>query len=168
LKRIFTYLLVVVLPTIVFTQNLRLKDTIIKGKVVSITDGDTFKLLSQDSTLHRIRIANVDCPEKKQPFSTKAKQFSSNAVFGKYVKVDVLSTDRYGRLIGIVIYNDSLNLNHELVKHGMAWHYVKYSTDSILQSIEDNAKASKIGLWQDINAIPPWEWRSNRRKKSKN
>ncbi|WNH09902.1 thermonuclease family protein [Thalassobellus suaedae] len=142
------------------------KSTIlINGKVTAITDGDTFKLLTQDSILHRVRIANIDCSERKQPFSKRAKQFTSNAVFGKMIKVEVLNKDRYGRLIGLVFYNDSLTLNHELVKHGLAWHYVKYSKDTILQSLEDKARKDKIGLWQDPNSIPPWEWRANKKKK---
>jgi endonuclease YncB( thermonuclease family) len=141
------------------------KDTI-TGKVVAITDGDTFKLLTKDSILHRIRIANIDCPEKKQPFSKRAKQFTSEAIFGKNVKVEILNTDRYGRYIGIVIYNDSLILNNELVRNGMAWHYIKYSNDEVLQKLEDEARARKVGLWQDKNAIPPWEWRSNKKKKT--
>jgi endonuclease YncB( thermonuclease family) len=141
------------------------KDTI-TGKVVAITDGDTFKLLSKDSIIHRIRIANIDCPERKQPFSKRAKQFTSEAIFGKNVKVEILSTDRYGRYIGIVIYNDSLILNNELVKNGMAWLYIKYSDDKVLQKLEDEARARKVGLWQDKNATPPWEWRAHKKKKT--
>tara|TARA_R110002033_G_scaffold167528_1_gene206732 strand:- start:11180 stop:11677 length:498 start_codon:yes stop_codon:yes gene_type:complete len=141
------------------------KETII-GKVVAITDGDTFKLLTKDSTLIKIRLANIDCPERKQPFSAKAKQFVSDAIFNKTVSVHVLKKDRYRRSISNVIYDDSLNLSYELVKHGLAWHYKKYSKDSILQSLEDDARKSKLGLWQDKDAIAPWEWR-NLKKKSK-
>ncbi len=134
------------------------------GKVTAITDGDTFKLLTKDSTLIKVRIANIDCPEKKQAFSTKAKHFTSEAIFGKNVKLEYLKKDRYGRFICNVIYNDSLNLSNELLKQGLAWHYVKYSKDSNLQKLEDNAKSNKIGLWQNINTIPPWEYRSNKKK----
>jgi endonuclease YncB( thermonuclease family) len=143
------------------------KDTI-TGKVVAITDGDTFKLLTRDSILHRIRIANIDCPERKQPFSKRAKQFTSEAIFGKNVKVEILSTDRYGRYIGNVIYDDSLVLGEELLKHGYAWHYIKYSKDVGLQKLEDKARANKVGLWQDKNAIPLWEWRAHKKKKTNN
>ena len=31
--------------------------------------------------------------------------------------------------------------------------------------MEDDARAKKIGLWQDKNAIPPWEWRANKKTK---
>lgn len=145
-------------------QENKTKGKTLTGKVVAITDGDTFKLLTKDSTLYRIRIANIDCPEKKQPFSTKAKQFTSDAIFGKTIKVEVLNTDRYGRLIAIVYYNKTLILNHELVKHGLAWHFVKYSNDPKLQALEDTAKKNKISLWKDPNPIPPWEWRSRKKK----
>jgi len=139
----------------------------ITGKVIAITDGDTFKLLAPDSTVIRVRLASIDCPERKQPFSKKAKEFVSKAIFNKTVRIDVLKKDRYRRSIANVVYDDSLNLNHELVKNGLAWHYVKYSKDTILQSLENKAKANQLGLWIDKNAIAPWEWRSNKKKKNK-
>lgn len=140
------------------------KPTIITGKVIGIMDGDTFKLLTKDSTTVKVRLANIDCPEKKQAYSNKAKQFVSQAVFSKNVTVQVLKKDRYRRLIANVFYGDSINLNHELVKNGLAWHYVKYSKDTILQSLEDKARKVKVGLWQDPNAIAPWQWRANKKE----
>lgn len=135
----------------------------ILGKVVSITDGDTFKLLTQDSLQIKVRLANIDCPENKQAFSTKAKEFTSKAIFGKNVTLIVLKKDRYGRTIANVIYNNSLNLSQELLKNGLAWHYIDYSKDPLLQKLEDQAKKNKLGLWQDKNPTAPWEWRSNKK-----
>ena len=137
---------------------------ILTGKVVAITDGDTFKLLTKDSTLIKVRVANIDCPERKQAFSAKAKQFTSEAIFSKNIKLDYLKKDRYGRFICNVFYGDSLNLSHELIKQGLAWHYVKYSKDKELQGLEDEARLNKLGLWQEGNAIPPWEFRSIKKK----
>ncbi|WP_370477223.1 thermonuclease family protein [Tamlana flava] len=136
----------------------------INGKVTAITDGDTFKLLTKDSTQLKIRVANIDCPERKQPFSKRAKQFTSNAIFNKYVNLHILKKDRYGRSIALIRYNDSLDLSEQLIKNGLAWHYRQYSKDSVLQSLEDKARQSKIGLWQEPTVIPPWEWRKNKRK----
>lgn len=139
----------------------------ITGKVVAITDGDTFKLLKKDSTLIRVRIANIDCPERKQPFSKRAKQFTSDAIFNKQVRLEVIKMDRYGRYITNVYYDNEKSLSEELVRAGFAWHFVKYSTDSTLQAVEDKARLHKVGLWQDLNAIAPWNWRSNKKKKKK-
>ncbi|WP_299386780.1 thermonuclease family protein [uncultured Lacinutrix sp.] len=156
--------LLLVISLLSFNTNKEVKPTILLGKVVGIMDGDTFKLLTKDSTVVKVRLANIDCPEKKQSFSTKAKDFVSEAIFNKHVTVQVLKKDRYRRLIANVFYGDSINLNHQLVKKGLAWHYVKYSKDTILQSLEDNAKKDKVGLWQDLNAISPWQWRDNKKE----
>lgn len=150
-----------------FLLSLNTNSQTLTGKVIGIMDGDTFKLLTQDSTLVKVRLANIDCPEKKQPFSQKAKDFTSKAIFGKTVCIDVLKKDRYRRSIAIVFYNDSLNLNNQLLINGLAWHYTKYSKDIELQKIEDMARKNKIGLWQEANAIPPWEWRDYKKKKIK-
>lgn len=137
----------------------------LSGKVVGIMDGDTFKLLTADSTLVKVRLANIDCPEKKQPFSARAKEFTANAIFGKIVVINIKKSDRYKRYISNVIYDDTLSLCHELVKNGLAWHYVKYSKDSTLQDLEDRAKDAKVGLWQDPKPVAPWDWRSSKKKK---
>ncbi len=138
------------------------KDTTLMGKVVGITDGDTFRLFLADSSVVRIRIASIDCPERKQPFSTRAKQFTSDAIFSKQVRLAVQSKDRYGRYIAEVFY-DQKNLGQELLRNGMAWHYVRYSSDPYLQQIEDGARAHKVGLWSAKDPIPPWEWRKGKR-----
>ncbi|RZN83381.1 MAG: nuclease [Winogradskyella sp.] len=161
----FAFLLLLIVSINADSKSVK-KETII-GKVVGITDGDTFKLLTKDSTLIKVRLANIDCPESKQPFSKKAKQFVSDAIFSKMVTLKILKRDRYQRYISNVIYDDSLSLCHELVKNGLAWHYRKYSKDSILQALEDNARGNRLGLWQDKNAIAPWEWRDRKKKKSK-
>ncbi|WP_418183351.1 thermonuclease family protein [Algibacter sp. PT7-4] len=145
-------------------QKVKKENHIISGKVTAITDGDTFKLLTKDSILIKVRLANIDAPERKQPFSKKAKQFVSQAIFRKHINIYVLKKDRYGRYIANVMYNDSLNLNFQLVKNGLAWHYTKYSTNQKLQDIENLAKKKKKGLWVNSKSISPWQWRANKKE----
>jgi len=104
------------LTALVFLFSFTVHSQTIQGKVVGIMDGDTFKILKLDSTQLKVRLANIDCPEKKQPYSDKAKQFVSDAIFGKSVQLEILKKDRYRRAIANVYYGDSLQLNHELVK----------------------------------------------------
>lgn len=47
------------------------------GKVVGITDGDTLRVL-HDGAAERIRLSGIDCPESKQAFGTRAKQFTAD------------------------------------------------------------------------------------------
>lgn len=156
-------ILFITFQSLILISGKQIQEKQIQGKIVGITDGDTVKLLTVDKTLIKVRVANIDCPERKQPYSERAKQFTSNQIFEKQVKLEYLKKDRYGRYICNIIYDDSLNLSKQLLKNGMAWHYVKYSDDESLQVLEDVAKKNKVGLWQDPNAIPPWEWRSNKR-----
>ena len=46
---------------------------ILTGKVVSVTDGDTIKVLTKNKTLYKIRLNGIDAPEKSQAFGKKSK-----------------------------------------------------------------------------------------------
>lgn len=142
---------------------------IFEGKVVAVIDGDTIEVL-HDGKAVRIRLQGIDCPESKQPFGARAKQFTSDFLFGKQVRVKSIGADRYGRLLAN-IYIDAANTSNEygawfnkvLVASGMAWHYKQYSQDPELAVAQEYAIKLKIGLWTDINPVAPWEWRKNQR-----
>ena len=133
----------------------------ISGNVVSIVDGDTIKVLDGTRTQHKIRLWGVDCPESHQDFGTRAKQFTSDMVFGKTVQVIIEDTDRYGRTVGTVMV-DGKSLNEELVKAGFAWVYNQYCkkpTCDQWRRYEEAARKGKMGLWAQPQPIPPWEFR---------
>jgi endonuclease YncB( thermonuclease family) len=48
------------------------------------------------------RLAEIDAPEKRQPFGERSKQSLSDLVYGKRVKVNQQDVDRYGRVVGRV------------------------------------------------------------------
>ncbi len=106
-----------------------------------------------------------DCPEKRQAFGNRAKQFTSKLVFGKTVTVQVLGRDRYGRTVGVVLLPDGRSLNHELVRAGLAWWYRRYAPDDeTLAQLERDARGAERGLWADAEPVPPWEWRIMRKR----
>ena len=128
-------------------------------KVIGVKDGDTFVILMDDKE-QIVRLAHIDCPEKKQPFGAKAKEFVSQQSFGTWVAlVHQSKYDRNRRLIAEVILSDGRNLNMELVKNGLAWHFKKYSKDNLYAALEAKARKERTGLWKDRGAIAPWEWR---------
>ncbi|MGC4128671.1 MAG: thermonuclease family protein [Bergeyella sp.] len=128
-------------------------------KVIGIKDGDTFVLLI-DGKEQTVRFAHIDCPEKKQPFGNRAKQFVSDLSFGTYVTlIHNNKYDRNKRLIAEVILEDGRNLNKELVKNGLAWHFKKYSDSEEYAQLENEARANKTGIWSEPNPIAPWYWR---------
>jgi endonuclease YncB( thermonuclease family) len=56
------------------------QDTL-QGKVVGLADGDTFTMLLDNKTTIKVRLASIDCPEHKQPYSAVATKFISDAIF---------------------------------------------------------------------------------------
>ena len=129
------------------------------GKVISIADGDTLRILYRDGQL-KIRLAEIDTPERKQPWGTRARQVLSDKVFGRVVDVVEIDRDRYGRIVGR-IYRDGKDINREMVAEGHAWVYLKYMRDEKLLADEAAAKDAGLGLWSlpQSQRAPPWEWR---------
>src|SRR6266852_7867803 len=136
------------------------------GKVVGISDGDTISVLREGKAV-KVRLYGVDAPEQAQAFGTKARQLTGDLAFQREVTVVIHATDRYGRLVGEVLLPDGRNLSHELVRAGLAWWYRQYAPKDIaLAQLEAEAKAARRGLWQDPQAVPPWEWRRGKRTTS--
>lgn len=134
------------------------------AKVIRVIDGDTMEVLYEETPI-KIRLAHIDCPEKrgKQPFGNKAKLALSDLCFGQIVTVQSKNYDRYKRLIAVIINNKKQIVNQEMVKQGMAWHFTRYSTAAVYDQLEAEARHNKVGLWQDPNPTPPWNWRKNNR-----
>ena len=129
------------------------------AKVIGIKDGDTILILLENKTQKTLRLAEVDCPESGQPFGKNAKDFTSSQVFGKIISFVETDQDRYGRTIAKVYYDNRKYLSKEIIKNGLGWFYFKYSNNKELEKLHYDAKEKKLGLWQDIKAISPYEWR---------
>lgn len=143
----------------------------LEGKVVAVTDGDTIKVLDADQVQHVIRLSGIDAPEKKMPFGQRSKENLSALVYGKFVGIEGDKKDRYGRLVGKVVVNGR-DVNLAQIHAGMAWHYKQYQREQpaadrlVYAEAEINAAANKRGLWVDLNPVPPWDWRKERRRKN--
>lgn len=130
------------------------------GKVISIIDGDTYDLLTKDKKTIRIRMEGIDAPEKGMPFYKVSKNYLGKLCFQKNVKLVVSSKDAYGRYLGYTFLENGTELGHEMIRAGLAWHFKKYNSDSILSNLEIEARNLKLGLWVDKDPMPPWENRS--------
>lgn len=135
----------------------------IAGTAIKIIDGDTVSVQEANGNIRRIRLYGIDALEKRQPYGLTAKLYLAIAISGKKVTVSSRGNDRYGRMIGEIIF-EGKNINSELVRNGLAWHYRTYApNDRILAENEATARAAKIGLWNDQQPIPPWDYRKGKR-----
>ncbi len=73
------------------------------GKVVKITDGDTLYVLDANYEQHKIRLAGIDAPERKQAYGLASRKHLVSIVAGQEVTVEYQKRDRYGRIVGKVL-----------------------------------------------------------------
>lgn len=132
-----------------------------RGKVVGVSDGDTIDVLTAENQKIRLRLNAIDCPETGQPYGKNAKQFVSDSVGGRTVRVVEMERDRYDRVIAEVYGSGKVSLNVALVQAGLAWHYESYAPDrSDVAAAQREAKSALLGLWGGSHRpIAPWNWR---------
>jgi micrococcal nuclease len=134
------------------------------GRVVRVSDGDTIVVM-HDGAPVKIRLAEIDCPEKLQAFGTRAKQFTADHAFGREVTVVTSGRDRYGREIAQIVLADGESLNNLLIAGGYAWWYARYSHDRDKQELEREARLARRGLWADDHPLAPWDYRKVERNR---
>lgn len=138
------------------------------GRVVGVTDGDTVTVLDSSNTQHKVRLAGIDAPEKKQAFGQASKQNLSNLVYDKTVTIETSKRDRYQREVGKVIINGR-DANVKQIEAGLAWHYKKYANEQssadqqTYAAAEVQAQQGGRGLWNESNPTPPWDFRHEKK-----
>ncbi|MGB4075640.1 thermonuclease family protein [Pseudomonas sp.] len=132
----------------------------ISCRVVAISDGDSFDCATTASTQIRVRMAEIDAPERKQPYGQQAKQALTKLIYDKSVMLHVHSIDRFGRTLARVFIG-TLDVNSSMVQQGAAWAYTEQLKDQNLRDTETFARNMDKGLWaqpaEDI--VAPWKWR---------
>lgn len=134
----------------------------IKGKVVRVSDGDTFTVLTANNKQERVRMLWIDAPEKSQPYGDASRQFLADIIVGKIIEVNCTDKDRYGRNLGYVVINDT-NINELMLEKGYAWHYKQFDKNADRARLEQQARANKLGLWREKAPIAPWLYRRNKK-----
>ena len=136
--------------------------------VMRVIDGDTIVVKTNQSQKQKIRLWGIDAPEMRQKSGPKSGRFLTTLLTDQRVYIDVVSTDKYGRLVANVYDSNGVYINEEMIRIGLAWVYSHFVNDSKPNWYELQAKAKQqqIGLWRYRNPIPPWDYRQKRRKKS--
>ncbi|KAF7729772.1 putative endonuclease lcl3 [Apophysomyces ossiformis] len=162
---------------------------VIRGKVISVGDSDNFRLyhtpglgwglwrkiptakkeLAKQTIM--VRLAGVDAPEgahfgmPAQPFSTESKQFLTDMVHGRHVKVQLLKRDHYGRAVAMVNVRKppfflSKNVSVEMLRAGLASIYVAQGAEyggisSTLEKVQEKARRRRLGIWSKKSFVSP-------------
>ena len=129
------------------------------GKVVSVHDGDTVTVRTDDGQTLKVRLQGIDAPELKQAFGSRSRDELSALVKGKPVTLVEHGRDKYGRTLATILV-DGVDANARQVATGMAWHYSRFDKSPALARAQEAARAARTGLWGDAAPVAPWEWRS--------
>jgi micrococcal nuclease len=106
------------------------------GQVIKVYDGDTITIATRlpfnESPLYRlsVRLNGIDCPEIKgkdvsdeeKAAAVVVKDYVASLILHKYVKLENIQNEKYGRVLADVYIND-IHLNGILIEQGYA---VKY------------------------------------------
>lgn len=167
-NRIFAALILLVLALAVSASA----QTTQRGKVIKISDGDTVVIQPEDGDQpFKCRLYGIDAPETShgrkagQPYGEEAAKELKRLILGQIVDVTTTGAKTYNREV-CQITKDGIDINLEMVRLGFAWAYVQYLKRphaSKYIDVEREARASKLGLWHDINPTPPWEFRKKQK-----
>lgn len=136
------------------TPLFSLKGLITNGKVVSVYDGDTCKIVFPfENKLYKwnCRLMGIDTPEmktkdeKEKQFATHVRDFLRDKMLDKIVNVECLEFEKYGRLlVNINIIEGSLdtapniiNINKLLIEKGYAFEYLGKKKRSWTKYLQD-------------------------------
>lgn len=122
------------------------RDGFVYGRVVRVSDGDTLTIVTADERVFRVRLAEIDAPERGEPFARRARRALERIVAGRDVAVDLVDVDRYARIVGRV-YTGETDVNAEMVRAGLAVVYRYFAEDPALFELERGAREAGRGLW---------------------
>lgn len=136
---------------------------------VRVVDGDTLDVVSHEKKeLFRVRMWGIDAPESGQEYGAESSRLLASKALGKLVRVQVRSTDIYGRLIGEV-YSGNEYINVSLLESGCAWYYERYAPRDIqLSEAQRKAQKCKNGIWATDSPLAPWLYRKINRTRLSN
>ncbi|NPV00003.1 MAG: thermonuclease family protein [Brevinematales bacterium] len=136
-------------------------------RVLYVIDGDTFTGVTNTGFYEKkdiivFRLYGIDAPEKKQNYGLSSKTALFNLISGKQVEIiKDYGKDKYDRNIVLLTYSGT-NICEEMIRMGSAWVYDYYCKDSFYKDwliLQEKAKKTGLGLWEDPNAVPPWVYR---------
>ena len=141
-------------------------DESVEGKVTRIIDGDSILVTDSKSVEYEVQLEGIDAPEIKQEFGKEATDGLSKLIKDKTVRITWKEKDNFERLLAQV-YDGDKQINIEMLKSGMAWHFKRYNKDEELSKAEATAREAKKGLWAKDSPIAPWDYRKDNKAPDK-
>jgi endonuclease YncB( thermonuclease family) len=137
----------------------------VDGKVISVTDGDSFALKSDGGKVFHVRLHGIAAPEIQQAYGPASRKNLSDKILGKDLRVYFKLTDNLARVLGKVIIDEE-DVGLEQLRAGLTWSYHLYMNELsdedrvAYEQLAAETKKSKVGLWKDASPVSPWAFRT--------
>jgi micrococcal nuclease len=125
--------------------------------LVNVIDGDTVIIRDNGLTYH-LRLLDIDAPERQQAFGIQSRRSLKQLCEHANIAVHLQGRDMYGRTLGY-LYCNNTDASQAQIALGMAWFNARYSKRLALDALQQQAQQQGLGLWQDTQPMPPWQWR---------
>jgi endonuclease YncB( thermonuclease family) len=128
------------------------------AKVTRVFDGDTVVLQGANAETMKARIVGIDAPEVCQAFGRESAQALKQKILHATVSVRSFGRDTFGREL-VVLWHQDQDVGADLVAQGLAWAYVWKGKPSVYITLEQHARRTKRGLFQDSKPESPRAFR---------
>lgn len=161
------FIAVVLILTLAACKTTLTDHTSYNGTVSKVHDGDSIHITPAGQKRVIIRLAGIDAPELKQPFGIRSRDKLRSMILDRQASANCHKVDRYQRQVCVVLFNGR-DINLEMVKAGLAWHYKKYQSEQTknqqrqYRRAEKQASDNRAGLWSSDSSIPPWDYRASK------
>ncbi len=124
--------------------------------VTQVYDGDSFVV---DNLFH-VRLTNIDAPDQNECLYQESRDFLTNLILNKRVKITSDTPSPDGRVLSQVYLEDKY-INLEMIKSSLAIYTSgSYPDYEILKQVNADNKSKKIGIFQEkclqtVNPINP-------------
>jgi endonuclease YncB( thermonuclease family) len=126
-----------------------------------VFDGDSLTA-SVRGQLVSIRIRSIDAPEMAQPYGPEARSALIDLLRTTPITCKLTGLDKYHRYLADIFPTPFSRIQDPLVSGGFVWVYDKFAAhEHTLKSLEQTARDNRIGLWEQPNPEPPWDFRNH-------
>lgn len=158
--RLFLGVCLTILLTFTISSAFQLK---IVGHITEVVDGERITVTAlNNGSQFSVRLLGIDAPEHDQPVGKLAHDHLAILALGKIVTFGVTGQDAAGVFFSRV-FVQNLDLGEQMVRDGAAWvqtekNALDAETRRRYQDCERQAQQEHLGIWQDVNPTPPWEY----------
>lgn len=143
MKKIFLLLAVTFLSLTTSAETLL-------GKVIKVTDGESFTVELEDKSVIDVCIYAIDTPNKTKEKSSfdAAKKKLEKLILSQTVVIEVYYRDTTGRPVAKISTANIADVATQLLKLGAVRHLPNIDDTSDYKIAEDFAKQHKFGIWK--------------------